>query len=163
MRPRIVRISAAVTIGCVIFSVACHHRPPSSVTAGANHLFTEHCWWSVNRSLLPPDSVAVHFASAYAAIGFTNVHWAHVADTAWADAGPTPIRPEESGVAYRAWAVAYRVADSTHYRYFVARVGQPPSASIQLCAAIANRAALHGVQLPQPTGDETLSVWRRRP
>ncbi|MDQ6612159.1 MAG: hypothetical protein M3Y64_06975 [Gemmatimonadota bacterium] len=141
---------------------ACHQQRPSTAR-DANHLFTEHCWWSVNRSLLPPDSVAEHFAHAYTTIGFTNAEWKHLADTAWADAGPTPIRPEEPGVAYRAWAVAYRVADSTRYRYFVASIGREPRSTIPLCISIANRAALHGVQLPQPTGEETLSVWRRRP
>jgi hypothetical protein len=77
-------------------------------------------------------------------------------------------------MAYAMWAVAFRGADSTRYRYFVAATRLPPPGAsgddttaaaadvIPLCTAVARAAALPGVQPRQPTGEETLNVWRRR-
>ena len=152
----------ATMVISTVLTASCHHQRSLLATALGPQK-TEHCWWSVNRSLLPPDSVAAHFQRAYTAVGFTNAGRASLADTAWAYAGPTAVRTDEPLIVYSTWAVAYRVGDSTHYRYFNAWDGKQPARTIPLCIAISNAAAIHGVQLPAPTGEESLSVWRRRP
>ena len=157
----------------IVLAIACH-KPKPSLAPARIVLFESHCWWSVNRSLLPPDSVAARFQRAYSAVGFTHTELRHQGDTAWAYAGPSPINPNLPGVDYATWSVAYQLGDSTHYRWFVAGSRDPKTVRsiggadsgdflIPLCGRIMKQAAIPSVVLREPTGEESLSVWRRRP
>lgn len=167
------RATLLISLAAVLFGSACHKPKPPLVPARIV-LFESHCWWSVNRSLLPPDSVAARFQRAYSGVGFTRTGVGHQGDTAWAYAGPSSINPNLPGVDYEMWAVAYQRGDSTHYRWFVAGSRDPKTVKsvenadvgdflIPLCGRILKQAAIPSVALREPTGDESLTVWRRRP
>ena len=153
------------------------HRAAAPTSAPLAPRTSDHCWWSTNRSVLPPDSIAERFGRAFAAVGFLGITQGSAADTAWAQSGATVLPGAPPGALRSMWAVAYRAGDSTHYRYFVAstRITPPgtladadttaaaPAGVIPLCTAVARAAAIPGVQPPQPTGEEALEVWRWRP
>lgn len=169
--------TAALMMLLAVLSVGCHHR---AVAVPTPTLLSEHyCWWAVLRSPLPPDSVAARFQGAFRAVDLTGITQVRRADTVWVCAGPTeagstmPAGP--AGPTYASRAVAYWHGDSTHYRYYVAIApppygwGQPAHSGttwprqMDLCAAIARSAAIPGTAPRNPTGEESLSVWRRRP
>jgi hypothetical protein len=175
-----VRTSGVLTGSLLLLAtgLACAPRraaTPSSAAVAAGT--TDHCWWSTHRSTLPPDSIAVRFERAFAAVGFSGVTQGSAADTAWTQTEATVLPGAPPDALRTMWAVAYRRGDSTHYRYFVesARIsptetvaasGTTPAAPagvILLCTAVARAAAIPGVQPPQPTGEEADEVWRRRP
>ena len=173
-------LGALVALSAAVGIAACRQRPGTAVAvvprvSGAAPLAVEHCWWSTNRSLLGPDSIAAHFRSAYATVGFSEVRQGTAGDTAWVQASPVVFPDAPPGIQYGMHAVAYQVGDSTHYRYFVAAFGAGPvprtaNDSIALireiiprCIAVARAAAIPGVQPAEPTGEERLSVWRWRP
>jgi hypothetical protein len=158
-------LAALTTAGC--------HRPKAATAPVAVVPIEEHCWWSVDRTILPADTVAERFRQAFVAVGFTSVTRAEMGDTAWTHAGPTAVNPAQPDVGYELRAVAYQRGDSAHFRLFV---GAAPLRSegalasgafsgafhIPLCARVAGEAAIPTVRLRQPTGEESLSVWRPR-
>jgi hypothetical protein len=150
------------------------HRPKTAASApAAVTAVEEHCWWSVDRSILPADSVVDRFRRAFATTGFTSVTWAKLADTTWTHAGPTAVNPAQPDVGYEVRAVAYQRGDSAHFRLFVGALPLPPAhvlpanalagdVSIPLCARVAGEDAIPTVRLRQRTGEESLPVWRHR-
>jgi hypothetical protein len=166
--------AALVTMLVTALATGCHHDPPRTAAAPAQS--TEgHCWWAVYRTALPLDTVAVHFQRAYSDVGFSAATWTRTADTAWVHAGPTPLDRGPTGATYESRVVAYRRGDSTHFRHYVAIAAplagwaQPSdsenleSGLIPLCGSIGRAAAVAGWAPGRPDGEETLSVWRRRP
>jgi hypothetical protein len=142
-------------------STACRRTPAAAPAPAAAPLDEEYCWWAVLRTTLPPDTVAARFERAFAAVGLAGGGWTRRGDTAWAHAGLP-------GARYASRAVAYRRGDSTHFRYYVAGApGLAPRDSapnvVALCGRIARAAAIPTSTPASPTGDESLSVWRRRP
>lgn len=162
------RLGVAALAALALVTMGCRHRG-AAVAAAPAPLPEEHCWWAVLRTTLPPDSVAARFQRGFAAIGLSNAAWAHQADTAWARAGAGSVGP--GGAAYESRAVAYQRGDSTHFRYWVALVPPagapaadgPGGGSIAACGRIARAAAVPTSVPREPTGDESLAVWRRRP
>jgi hypothetical protein len=149
--------------------VACLEPARSAATVTpALARVTEHCWWSTNRTALPPDSVTARFQRAFAALGFTGIARASGGDTAWVQTSPTALSSTPPERSYAMHAVAYAAGDSTRYRYFLSAVGAAAAddtaqgAVIPLCTAVARAAAIPGVQPAQPTGEETATVWRWR-
>jgi hypothetical protein len=150
----------------VISAAGCHNQvPPLSPTArGAE----DPCWWTVMRSPLSPDSLALSFQQAFKTVGLTNPTMTRLADTAWVRAGPTRMA-ESAGAIYESRVVAYWHGDSTHYRQYVAITRQPGDSvnfgqrSIPFCAATARAASVRGSAPQAPTGEETLKIWTRRP
>jgi hypothetical protein len=146
---------AAAIIG--VAAGGCHHHvtvaPLPTWNAG------EHCWWAVQRSPLPADSVARRLLGAFRTAGLEAVAQSHVGDTLWVFGNP---RTFPSGqLEFRARAVAYQDGDSTHYRVYFANV--PSADGIGLCQQIFRAAAIPGVTPREPTGEESLAVWTRRP
>ncbi|MGI8508837.1 MAG: hypothetical protein ACR2MQ_05890 [Gemmatimonadaceae bacterium] len=152
-----------------LLSAGCHRHPVGIAPvqpALASSAQEGHCWWTVLRTPLPPDSVAVHFQRGFAAIGLTNATWAHSADTAWAYAGPTPLSRGPAGAMYASRVVAYLHGDSTHFRYYVSIAPtslMKGSVAIPFCGEITTAASVPHSAPRNPTGEETLTVWRRRP
>lgn len=171
-------VGALVALACV--AAACHRpaRPVVSPAAPALAVGEEaYCWSAAFRTALPPDSVAVRSARAYAALGFTGARWDRLADTAWAESTPTVLTRNEGPRAYRARVVAFRRGDTTVFRPFVAAGVLPPRASnadsgahtrarFDLCGAIGRTAGNGGTAPRAPSDDERddgLPAWRRRP
>jgi hypothetical protein len=133
----------------------------------------DYCWWTVMRTTLPLDSVATRFERAFAAAGLAGAIPTYRGDTAWVHAGPTPVG--DPAIVSESRVVAYRHGDSTHFRHFVAiaphATGRPQRADtsnlaghrIGLCARILRAAAIPSWAPREPTGEETLDVWKRRP
>lgn len=149
---------------------ACRGRPRvASSPAPLAVRATEHCWWSTNRTALPPDSVAARFEHAFAVVGLARAQRAALGDTTWVQSAPTVLPSAPVGRALAMHAVAYAVGDSARYRYFVSAIGPAAAADsawggvLPLCTAVARAAAIPGVQPAQPTGEETATVWRWRP
>lgn len=114
--------AAIMTMLGALLSAGCHRHPvviAPAQPALASSAQEDPCWWTVLRTTLPPDSVAVHFQRGFAAVGLANATWAHSADTAWAYAGPTPLSRGPAGAVYASRVVAYLHGDSTHFRYYV--------------------------------------------
>lgn len=174
---------AALATVLPILGASCHHQTVGAVPAPAPA--TEgYCWWSVFRTTLPADTVAVRFGRAFTALGLSGATWAQRADTTWAHAGPTRLDGAWGGGTYAARMVAYRNGDSTHFRHFVA-VTPPPQGwaaprdsvtadgrhlslspagnPIGFCGALGRAARVHGTAPREPSGEESLDVWRRRP
>lgn len=172
--------AAALMILSALSGVGCHRQHVA--TARAHGALAspdwDYCWWAAMRTTIPPDSVAVRFERGFTAIGLTDATWAHSADTAWAHAGPTPLRDGEqqlpAGVTYESRAVAYATGDSTHFRYWFrtnppqggwARAADSVEATrpFAICGRIAQAADIQSSVPKFPTGEETLAVWRHRP
>lgn len=169
--------AAVLAMLLAVLGAGCHRH--HVVTAPAQSAVVRpslgYCWWAVLQTTLPPDSVAAHFQRGYTALGLTGATWTHSADTAWAHAGPTPlVGRSPAGATYESGAVAYSHGDSTHFRYYVA-INPPPQGwqpadslvlsgrTIGFCGEV-NRAADFRWSGPrEPTGEESLAVWRRRP
>jgi hypothetical protein len=177
---KIRHIALLLAFGAVV--TGCRHRP--SGTAAAPIATRENaCWWTVFRSTLPVDTVTAHLVNAFTTLGLTSARSAQLGDTAWAEAGPTRL-DDWIGGTYSARMAAFRRGDSTLYRYFVEVAPPPggwrpeydsvtidgrsihvsPTASlIGFCQAIARVSANHGTSPREPNGEESLTVWRRRP
>ena len=162
--------SALRTLFIVAILGAGCRRVTLPVTPKSPVLREEHCWWTVTRTPMAPDSVAARFASAFTALGLRGAAWHRQADTAWAHATPTVLSVERRGALYDARAVAVTRGDSTSYRVFVA-VGQSDSTRaavaeggllIPFCGALLRAAGVGGSRPSQPTDEDALSVWRRR-
>ena len=169
------------TVATLAGIAACQHQ--QAVSAAAPVAATEtSCWWTVYRSGLPVDTVAVHLVSAFSTLGLTGATSVRQGDTAWAHAGPTRIAARFGGT-FSARAVAFQRGDSTLYRYFVTAEPPPggwrngydsvtannthisviPAASgLGLCVAIASRAQNGGTAPKAPNGEEALAVWSSR-
>jgi hypothetical protein len=158
----------AALSAAVVALVGCR-RPPAATSSGPRLLpAEERCWWAPFRSMLPPDSVAVRFARAFAALGLTDGRWSHLGDTAWAEAGPSVLSDSihiATGT-YAARVVAFRRGDTTLFRTFVATPGVAPSVArdnIMFCGETM-RAAKTGALAPRvEEADDASPVWRRRP
>src|SRR5215211_4784730 len=101
-----------------ILSAGCHKPKAPTVIAPTTWPEEGHCWWARYRTAIPPDSVAVRYARAFATLGLSGVGWSHQADTAWAEGGPTVLsRPNGTGL-FAARVVAYRYGDTTFVRPF---------------------------------------------
>ena len=158
----LVIVTAAVGGGC---------RPPARSAPIPTQGPEDYCWWTVMRTTLPPDSVAARFERAFVVTGLTEATWARLADTAWAHAGPTPLGGPPATIS-ESRVVAYRHGDTTRFRHFVT-ISPPQGQSadtinlagryIGLCGQILRAAAVRPSAPREPTGEETLAVWRRRP
>jgi hypothetical protein len=141
----------------------------------------QHCWWTVIRSTLPPDSVASAFRRAFISIGLPNIRWTRNGDTILVRGGPAPMLPEELdtasyGATYWSRIVAFPQQDSTHFRIFTSivpptRGWRPPETrervmrrDIRACEAIARAAGVRWIKRPgDPGAEEALPVWSRVP
>jgi hypothetical protein len=155
-----------VTTGAL--AVGCNHpKAQTAITPSAGPEFG-HCWWAAYRTALPPDSVAARYARAYTTVGLSNSSWSHLADTAWAEAGPTPLSREGTTLIYAGRVVAIRRGDTTFFRPFNALQeddgsGHAGGHRIGFCAEV-SRAALTGGTAPrEEEPDDSLPLWRRRP
>jgi hypothetical protein len=161
--PALERSTTAVVLVAAL-SGACR-QPVVLPQAAPTQATEEHCWWAVLRTTLPPDSVAIRFQRGFNAVGLTDAMWTSSADTSWARGGPTSI----AGATYQSRAVAYRRGDSTHFRHFVTVVPQPSDTvsvggrHIAMCGGIARATAIPTSVPREPTGEETLRVWSRKP
>jgi hypothetical protein len=117
---------------------------------------------------MSPDSVAARYSRAYTTVGLSNSSWSHLADTAWAEAGPTALMREGDTLTYAGRVVAIRRGDTTFFRPFDALkpddgTGKGTAHRIGLCGDV-SRAALTGGTAPyEEEPDDTLPLWRRRP
>jgi hypothetical protein len=59
--------------------------------------------------------------------------------------------------------VAYRVADSTHFRTYVVVFDSSLSTIVPSCQQISQKAAVSAIAPRELDGEEKLAVWRRRP
>ena len=127
----------------------------------------ERCWWAPFRTALPPDSVAVRFARAYMMLRMSRANWSHLADTAWAEAGPSVLADSGRVGTYAARVVAFRRGDSTLFRTFVGITSSTSSdvsgEQIGFCGEPmrAARTAATAPRIEEP--DDSLPMWRRRP
>jgi len=156
-------------------------RRPEPAAPAPLALKENHCWWAVFRTTLPPDSVAGHFVDAFQALGLRGSAWTQRGDTTWAHSEPTKL-DSWHGATIAARVVAYRAADSTHFRHFVAMAPPPggwpesydsvtadgrhlaisPSGSpIGFCGALGRAAQVHGTAPADPDGEEKLQLWTR--
>jgi hypothetical protein len=149
-------------------AVGCHHqKPQTAITTSARSEY-EHCWWAAYRTTISPDSVAARYARAYTTVGLSNSSWSHLADTAWAEAGPTALVREGDTLSYAGRVVAIRRGDTTFFRPFNALhpndgTGKEGGHRIGFCGEV-SRAALTGGAAPRDEEpDDTLPLWRRRP
>jgi hypothetical protein len=149
-------VLSAIALGLAVYGCR-SSRPEVSVVPES--LREHHCWWAVYRTSLPVDTVANRFARGFTSMGFVPSAVSRVGDTAWINAGPSPL-PGNGPGPIEARAVAYQAGDSTHFRAFVAG---GDSQTISLCQQIFQAAPVGGVALREPDGEEKLSVWRRGP
>jgi hypothetical protein len=170
------RLLANAVAAVAALAVGCRRPAPATPVAPVRIVADQHCWWSVFRTDLPPDTVAVHFVRAFVALGLSDAAWHQVADTTWAQAGPTVLADAHGSGIYAARVVAYRHGDSTHFRHFVGVIAPalgwapPPfdsansgSRTIPFCGALGKAAAVHGTAPGNPDGEEKLELWRRIP
>lgn len=111
-----------------------------------------------------------------------GARWAHAADTAWAQGGPTAlVGPDRGATVYAARVVAYRRGDTTFFRPFAsvaafasrpgdARADAAPAEGASLegrliafCGEIGRASQTHGAAPREEERDDSLPVWRRRP
>jgi len=116
---------------------------------------------------MPPDSVAARYARAYETLGLSNAGWSHLADTAWAEAGPsTRTRGVTSGIVSLR-VVAYRRGDTTLVRPFnsvqLVGSGNLGALAIGLCGEVIRAAKAETTQPFNEEPDDSLPRWRRRP
>jgi hypothetical protein len=167
MRPS-VAVHATLLMLTSALSAGCHRSAVKPAPTPRVSLDGEHCWWAAYRTAMSPDSVAARYAAAYTIVGLSNSSWSHLADTAWAEAGPTPLEREGDTRTYSGRVVAIRRGDTTFFRPFVALqpddgTGKAGGLGIGFCAEV-SRAALTGGTAPRDEEpDDTLPLWRRRP
>jgi hypothetical protein len=156
MRNRIIHSAFAAML--LWIGTGCRHQVATVVTSAS--LSEEYCWWAVMRSPLIQDSVADHFAKAFAVAGMVGIERKRLGDTSWVSTMLSPIAPGASRL-YSSRVVAYQSGDSTHFRQFVS-VARDINA-IGLCGELARSAAVHAIAPREPTGEEKLPVWTRVP
>jgi hypothetical protein len=148
-------------------SAGCHRAPPRVASTPRSSPTWEHCWWAALRTALPPDSVAARYARAYESLGLANPGWSHLADTAWAEAGPSTVARDGNSGIVRARVVAYRRGDTTLVRPFtsVQQVGpgNPGGLTIGFCGEVIRAAKAETTQPSNEESDDSLPLWRRRP
>lgn len=164
------RRGTAVLTTAAMIGAGCRHSrrvAPTPASASAE----TYCWHAVFHTVLPPDTVAAHFARAFTHLGLTRATWSRQADTAWASAGPTVLGGPRRGGTYAARVVAYRHGDTTRFRHYVTVTppsqGWPPSLDtltagalhIGFCGELGVTSAVHGTAPPWPNGEEQLPVW----
>lgn len=167
---------ALLTACTVASSIGCHH--PARAEPAPAPAIPEHCWWAVYHSPLRADTIVAHFARAYERAGLATVATGAVADTMWAQAGPTVLHGAHGAATYAARVVAYQRGDSAHFRQYVSVVAPADSAApndgtapgtseagrrIAFCGALGKAAQVSGWAPRDPDGEEKLDVWRQRP
>jgi hypothetical protein len=152
-------LALTVPLG-LILAIGCHHVKPSDPVAPMP-LREQHCWWAVNKTAYPLDTVVNRFTRALVTVGFPHPRTSRAGDTAWVNAGQAPL-PLYAGRWAGARVVGYQSGDSTHYRIFVAMPDSSESGPISLCQRISVAAPVAGVTLREPDGEEKMSVWRSR-
>src|SRR5688572_19697500 len=78
----LVMLIAALGVGC---------RRSARTAPLRSQLSEDYCWWTVMRTTLPLDSVAIRFERAFGAAGLIGGIRTLRGDTAWVHAGPTPV------------------------------------------------------------------------
>ena len=158
---------AALLVLLWVLSAACHRAAPRVTSTPLSPPRWEHCWWAALRSAMPPDSVAARYARAYESLGLANAGWSHLADTAWAEAGPSTLVREGGSGTLAARVVAYRRGDTTLVRPFIS---VQPVGSVNLgalaigfCGEVIRAAKAGTTQPPNEEPDDSLPLWRRRP
>jgi len=158
---------AALLVLVGALSVACHRAAPRVAAAPLMSPQWEHCWWAALRTAMPPDSVAAHYVRAYESLGLANAGWSHLADTAWAEGGPSTVAREGGIGIVTARVVAYRRGDTTLVRPFssvqpgaLANLG---ALHIGFCGEVIRAAKAETTQPPNEEPDDSLPLWRRRP
>ena len=164
---RVPPIKHAVLFALVgALSAGCHRIGPRVTTTSLTSQ-EEHCWWAAYRTAMPPDSVAARYAGAYTTLGLSNSSWSHLADTAWAEAGPTPLTREGGNGIYAARVVALRRGDTTLVRPFNAIQPVGPAnvggLHIAFCGEASRAAKAQTTAPPNEEPDDSLPLWRRRP
>jgi hypothetical protein len=168
----VVGVGTALALGSLVGG--CRRATPDRVRpAQIVQAPEEHCWWAAFRTTLPPDSVAARSVRAYTALGLEGAAWAHRADTAWAQAGPTVLAGPDRQGAYAARVVAYRRGDTTFYRPFTGFTPLDPAARadsarvarqrITFCGDIGRAAQVGGTAPDLEEPDDAAPLWRRRP
>lgn len=153
------RSPARVALLGVLVVIGCHH-PVKTSPAPSSALEESYCWWAVERTAMPVDSVAMRYVSAYGTLGLGAITSVRIGDTVLVHAGPSLIAEHDTA---EVRMVAYQKGDSTHLRSFLAMAkGTSGGTSIGLCGRIARTAAAHAFALREPDGEERLSVWTRR-
>ena len=147
-----VRLTKVGAFAALIAAGACHSAAPPGMVPVAAH--EEYCWWAVQRSPLPVDSVINRFAKAFRAVGVAPTSPQSAGDTSWIVASGNDSVRQDSIVRVR--AVAFRKGDSTLYRNFVTASGP----AISTCQRIAVAAAIPGLTPRNPTGEESMAVWK---
>ena len=153
----------------MLVATGCRHAAPPVAAAVPLSLQDEYCWHTVFRTSLPLDTVAHRFERAFTSLGLTNASSTIRGDTAWSHAGPTRLAGEWGDALYEARVVAYRVADSTHFRHFVGVAPtsgdtlNPGSRLLAFCAALGRATQVHGTAAREPGAEEALELWKRRP
>jgi hypothetical protein len=143
-------------------ATACHRSPVNATPSVESWPPEEHCWWAAYRTTMPPDSVAIRFGRALESIGFSGSRVGSLADTAWAQAGPSMLAGQRAGT-YAARVVAIRMGDSTRFRPFVASDTLDGGKTIPMCGEIMRRTALHASVPREEERDDSTPRWRRRP
>jgi len=163
-----VAVHATLLALTTALSARCHRPAAQTAPAPRASLEGEHCWWAAYRTAMSPDSVAARYAAAYTTVGLSNSSWSHLADTAWAEAGPTALTRDGDTSIYAARGVAIRRGDTTFFRPFNALqpadgTGREGAHRIEFCGEV-SRAALTGGTAPrEEEPDDSLPLWRRRP
>lgn len=162
-----VRRTATVCLLAGSLIAGCRH--PAQVTTASSPAWPteERCWWAPFRTALPTDSVAARYARAYTTVGLSRAEWSHLADTAWAQAGPS-MRTDSGHVGtYAARVVALRRGDSTLFRTFVSvRASTSTDVApdqIGFCGETMRAAKAEGTAPRNEDPDDALPIWRRRP
>jgi hypothetical protein len=142
------------------FVAGCYHATPPKVAAApaANERY---CWWTAFRTAVPVDTVAARYRQAYSSLGLTISGAARLGDTAWVNASSGTADPRHEPAGAR--MVAYRVADSTHFRTYVVVFDSSLSTIVPSCQQISQKAAVSAIAPRELDGEEKLAVWRRRP
>ncbi len=176
-RGRRTRVSLLLALAASSWLAGCRRVPEPVAATEPAPAPERYCWWAAFRTVLPPDSVAARHARAFQQLGLSEVGWSHQADTAWAQAGPTRLAiPGRPPGTYAARVVALRRGDSTFFRPYVAVDPASPEGAatpadagslgarrIEFCGEIGRTAQTQGVAPREPDGEDTLSIWRRRP
>lgn len=158
--PNHIRVVLAIAIVATL--IASCHRMQTPKLAAAPIALTEHyCWWTAFRTTESVDAVATRFRQAYTLLGLRVLSASHLGDTAWVNASAEVADPPHEPAGAR--MVAYRVADSTHFRTYVTVFDSSLQTIIPSCQQIAQKAAASATAPRSLDGEEKLPVWRRRP
>lgn len=111
---------------------------------------------------MSPDSVVRRVERAFESLGFSGERIGSLADTAWAQAGPSVLASPRAGT-YAARVVAIRMGDTTRLRVFVAADSADAARTIGMCGEILRGSALHASVPPDQEPDDSTPRWRRRP